>query len=84
MTSSVQTIEKIEHDAESKVRQLTDLVNAVDEGSGKVPKSNSTEVGDKKDMVLRLGEMGWSADEIAAKINMDLSSIQTILSSFNG
>lgn len=78
MNHSVQSIEQIEHDAESKVKQLTDLINAVD-SEGISPKK-SISAGDKKDIVVRLGKMGWSADEIATTINMDLSAIQTILS----
>jgi DNA repair exonuclease SbcCD ATPase subunit len=88
MSDSVLNIEKIEHDAESKVRQLTDLINA-SEYTEKITsrgsdKSSSKSAGsDKRNMIQRLGQMGWSADEIAAKINMDVSSIETILSTYD-
>ncbi|MDH4198810.1 MAG: hypothetical protein OEV66_00365 [Spirochaetia bacterium] len=85
MNDSVISIEKIEHNAETKVKQLTDLINA-SEYTEKITSKVSGKVApqkigvDKKNMIIRLGEMGWSADEIASKINMDLTSIETILS----
>jgi len=97
MSDSVMSIEKIEHDAEAKVKQLTDLINASDyseritstpavpgrggeRGSEKI--SGKSISSDKRKMIVRLGEMGWSADEIASKISIDVNSIETILSTF--
>ena len=38
--------------------------------------------GEKKTMILKLGQMGWTASDIAQYINMDEASIQTTLSTF--
>ena len=85
MNNSVQAIEKIEHDAESKMRKLTDFVSAVnvpENGNGSIQKALPG-VGDKKQLVMTLGEMGWSPEEISERINLDLATIQTILQTFN-
>jgi len=84
MSSSVQQIEKIEQNAETKVRQLSEFMKALDEGAaGKVSLTKTMTpagVGDKKEMVKKLAKLGWHADEIAQRINMDIQAIETILS----
>ena len=85
MSNSVLEIEKIEHDAEGKVKKLSEFINAVDMPQAPITKTMgvATGVGDKKQLVMTLGQMGWSAEEIADRINMDVSAIETILSTFN-
>jgi septal ring factor EnvC (AmiA/AmiB activator) len=84
MSSSVQQIEKIEQNAESKVRQLSEFMKAMDEQTANkvtITKTLSPAgVGDKKEMVRKLSDFGWSADEIAQRVNLDIHTIETILS----
>ncbi len=81
MQSSVLNIRQIENDAEVKVKQLSDFMNSVSPtaSAGKTPKG----VGDKKEIILRLSRGGWSPEEIADKIDINLQTIETILSSYN-
>ena len=83
--SDVQTIEKIEADAESTVQRLADFLSAMD---GQLPtqplsKTMSAAVVDKKDMVIRLHRMGWSSREIADKLSFEVAAVDTILSTMN-
>ena len=90
MSSSVSEIEQIEHDADSKVKKLSEFLSAVDipDVNSPIitkslnPAAASNGIGDKKQLVMTLGEMGWSANEIAERINLDVGTIQTILSTF--
>ena len=76
--ASVEQIERIENNAEEKVKKLAELINAV--GSDlSVPELSKVKA-NKKDVVIKLSQMGWSNDEIADKINMDMSAVDTILS----
>ncbi|MBL8034008.1 MAG: hypothetical protein JNJ69_09920 [Leptospiraceae bacterium] len=84
MSSSVQQIEKIEQNAETKVRQLSEFMKALDEETANkvtITKTLSPAgVGDKKDMVRKLSTFGWTAEEIAQRVNLDIHTIETILS----
>jgi DNA repair exonuclease SbcCD ATPase subunit len=84
MSTSVQQIERIEQNAESKVRQLSEFMKALDEDkASKVTLTKTLSpagVGDKKDMVRKLSTFGWTAEEIAARVNLDIHTIETILS----
>ncbi|MBN8221461.1 MAG: hypothetical protein J0L53_11095 [Spirochaetes bacterium] len=84
MSTSVQQIEKIEQNAESKVRQLSEFMKAMDdERSSKVTLTKTLSpagVGDKKEMVRKLSTFGWTAEEIAQRVNLDIHTIETILS----
>ncbi len=82
LNSSVEQIVKIENSAEEKVKRLADFVNAVggdlaSDGSTSNLKKLQTS---KKDVVIRLARMGWSGHEIAEKIDVDMSTVETILS----
>ncbi len=84
MSTSVQQIERIEQNAESKVRQLSEFMRALDDETEKKVTLTKTlspaGVGDKKDMVRKLSSFGWTAEEIAARVNLDINTIETILS----
>ncbi len=84
MSTSVQQIERIEQNAESKVRQLSEFMKALDDETEKKVTLTKTlspaGVGDKKDMVRKLSNFGWTAEEIAARVNLDINTIETILS----
>ncbi|MBS0619613.1 MAG: hypothetical protein JSR44_15620 [Spirochaetes bacterium] len=84
MSSSVQQIEKIEQNAETKVRQLSEFMKALDDDrANKVTLTKTLSpagVGDKKDMVRKLSTFGWTAEEIAQRVNLDIHTIETILS----
>ncbi len=84
MSTSVQQIEKIEQNAESKVRQLSEFMKAMDDDrSSKVTLTKTLSpsgVGDKKEMVRKLSTFGWTAEEIAQRVNLDIHTIETILS----
>ncbi len=84
MASSVQQIEKIEQNAESKVRQLSEFMKAMDdETANKVTITKTLSpagVGDKKDMVRKLAAFQWTAEEIAQRVNLDINTVETILS----
>ncbi len=88
MSSNVREIEEIEHNAEAKVKQLSDFVNAV---GGTVMASGEPTISkkmtplkpnDQKDTVLKLGQFGWTAEEIGQHINMELATIKTILATY--
>ncbi|HRP69215.1 MAG TPA: hypothetical protein PLY93_06765 [Turneriella sp.] len=84
MSTSVQQIEKIEQNAESKVRQLSEFMKALDDDrTNKVTLTKTLSpagVGDKKEMVRQLANFGWTSEEIAGRINLDIHTIETILS----
>ncbi len=88
VSANVQQIEVIERNAESKVRELSEFINAMGQSSSTstvgiartVKPINATE---QKDVVVRLGRLGWSPEDIADKINLDLATIQTILQTYN-
>ncbi len=84
MSSSVQQIERIEQNAETKVRQLSEFMRAIDdETENKVTLTKTLSpvgVGDKKGMVQQLSKYGWTSEEIAARVNLDIHTIETILS----
>lgn len=84
MSTSVQQIEKIEQNAESKVRQLSEFMKAMDDDrSSKVTLTKTLSpagVGDKKEMVRKLSTFGWTAEEISQRVNLDIGTIETILS----
>lgn len=84
MSTSVQQIEKIEQNAESKVRQLSEFMKAMDDDrANKVTLTKTlapSGVGDKKEMVRKLSTFGWTAEEIAQRVNLDIHTIETILS----
>lgn len=80
---SVSAISSIEQNAESKIQQLSQFYSAIKDKADQAPYGVSNGVGDKKDVVLRLGRLGWSAQEIANKVQMDEGTIQAILSTFS-
>jgi chromosome segregation ATPase len=80
---SVSAISTIEQNAETKIEQLSQFYTAINDKADQQPQYGNNGVGDKKDVVLRLGRLGWSAQEIATKVQMDEGTIQTILSTFS-
>ena len=91
MSTDLNQMEKIEQNAEEKVKKLSDIVNAiggvsvVNNISSDTPKNinNSTKSGIKpttNDVIIRLGQMGWTAEQINEKIKVDLATVQAILS----
>ncbi len=88
MNSDLTEMEKIENNAEEKVKKLSEFTNAIDDTMKNI--SLNKDVKDlkklsdhKKDVVVRLGQMGWTSEEIADKIKMDTATVQTILSTFS-
>ena len=81
VNSSVEQIVQVENNAEEKVRKLAEFVNAVgtDISSGGAMDLSKIQTS-KKDVIIRLSQMGWGRDEIAAKIDVDMSTVETILS----
>ena len=81
LNSSVEHIVQIENSAEEKVKKLAEFVNAIGgDASNQSLEAHVPLQTTKKDVVLRLAQMGWSRAEIAEKINVDMSIVDTILS----
>ena len=76
---SVKQIEKIETSAEEKVKKLSEFLNALGGDSTDFSPTDLAQI-DKKDVILKLSQMGWAESEIAEKINVDMSTVQTLLS----
>ena len=90
MTTDLTQMEKIEQNAEQKVKKLAEFITAVHVPSND-PQSTFTKnvIGKSsttvnKDAIINLGNMGWSADEIANRMKIDIATIQTILSTVPG
>ena len=81
MNSSVKHIEQIETSAEEKVEKLAEFLNAL---GGDLNNPYFTDLSkvksDKKNVIIKLSQMGWTNDEIAQKMSIDMSTVQTVLS----
>jgi len=84
MNNSVHKIEKIEQNAENKVKLLTDFVSAANEN---IPKKTFQEksdllVSDSKNMIIKLTNMGWKVDDIVSHLKIARGTVETVLSSY--
>ncbi len=81
VNSSVEQIVRVENNAEEKVKKLAEFVNAVGTDISSSSSIDFSKIkASKKDVIIRLAQMGWGRDEIAEKIDVDMSTVETILS----
>lgn len=88
MSESVENVQLTVHNADTKIKEIADFVNAIDPESTtnsinkKVRARKEAEIQNKSEYVVKLHDLGWTSEDISKRIDLDLSIIQTIISTY--
>ncbi len=87
MHADIAHIQKIETNAEQKVKKLAEFVGVLDDYIPDVSITKDVQqiknMSNHKEVVTKLDKMGWTSEEIAKNMNMELGLVKTIIATLD-